>query len=47
MRHRLQVYRNQTAPLIDYYRQRSLLKEVDGDGPVEDVTGRIVASLSR
>ena len=46
VRHRLQVYRNQTAPLIDYYRQRGLLKEVDGDGPVEDVTGRIVASLS-
>lgn len=45
VRHRLQVYRNQTAPLIDYYRQRNLLREVDGDGPVEEVTARIVASL--
>ena len=47
VRHRLQVYQNQTAPLLDYYRQRGLLREVDGDGPVAEVTSRIEASLGR
>lgn len=47
VRRRLEVYRAQTAPLIDYYRQRHLLREVDGDGEVEDVTKRIEAVLAR
>lgn len=46
VRRRLKVYKAQTAPLIDYYQQRGLLKEVDGDGPVEEVTRRIEVTLS-
>jgi adenylate kinase len=38
---RLQVYRDETAPLVDYYRTRGLLASVSGDGSVEDVTRRI------
>jgi adenylate kinase len=35
--HRLEVYANQTAPLLDYYRDRNLLTEVSGEGSVEQV----------
>jgi len=45
IRHRMNVYRAQTAPLVDYYRGQSLLRTVDGEGSVDDVTGRILAVL--
>lgn len=34
---RLDVYENQTAPLVEYYRGKELLKAVDGDRPVDEV----------
>ena len=34
VRNRLQVYQRQTAPLLDYYRQRNTLTTVAGEGPV-------------
>ena len=37
IQHRLDVYQTQTAPLIEYYRGHSILKEVDGDRPVDVV----------
>ena len=37
IQHRLDVYQTQTAPLIEYYRGHSILKEVDGDRPVDEV----------
>lgn len=46
IRHRLAVYAEQTAPLIDLYAARDLVVTVDGLGAVADVTERIVASLS-
>jgi len=42
---RIRVYINQTAPLIDYYRQRDLLVEVDGDQSIEAVTDALMAAL--
>ena len=45
IRVRLQVYDEQTAPLIDVYRERGLLVEVDGLGPVDEVTQRLLAAL--
>lgn len=39
---RLTVYDEQTAPLIDYYRERSLLSDLDGTGPIEQVQRRLV-----
>ena len=42
---RLEVYFNQTAPLIEYYRKDGKLLEVDGEGSVEEVTRRISRSL--
>jgi adenylate kinase len=43
--HRLRVYENQTAPLIEYYRQRNLLRELDGVGTVEEIRRRVVDAL--
>jgi adenylate kinase len=40
IRNRLQVYERQTAPLIDYYFKRGLLKKVEATGDVNDVYGR-------
>jgi adenylate kinase len=45
IRRRQEVYADQTAPLIDVYRGRGLLVEVDGMGEVDDVTKRIFAAL--
>lgn len=42
---RLRAYREQTAPLIDYYRGRGALKSVNGMAPVDDVTRSIDAAL--
>jgi len=43
---RLTVYREQTRPLLDYYRDRGLLRGIDGLGPVDSVTERIVQQLA-
>jgi adenylate kinase len=42
---RLGAYRTQTAPLIDYYRQKGALKSVDGMAGIDDVTRSIDAAL--
>ena len=38
IRHRLEVYRQRTEPLIDFYRNRQQLVSVDGNQPIEVVT---------
>ena len=43
---RLAVYEDQTAPLIDYYRRKGLLSELDGSGSVETVHKRMVELLA-
>lgn len=42
---RLEVYFRDTAPLIDYYRRHGKLIEIDGEGDVKMVTGRIVSAV--
>ncbi len=44
---RIQVYLAQTVPLIDYYRQRGLLSEIDGAQTIEAVTAGLLSSLER
>ena len=46
VRHRLEVYREQTAPLIDVYAGRGVLVKIDAIGPIDDVTERITAALA-
>ena len=45
IRHRLDVYGEQTAPLVDVYSQRGLLLKVDGLGEIDDVTHRLLTAL--
>ncbi|PYO06921.1 MAG: adenylate kinase [Candidatus Rokuibacteriota bacterium] len=44
VRNRLEVYRRQTAPLLDYYRQRNLLVTVSGEGPLATIRDAIRAA---
>lgn len=44
VRNRIKVYLKQTAPLIEHYRERGLLVEVDGDQTVAAVTAELVAA---
>ncbi len=46
VRHRLEVYREQTEPLIDIYDGRGVLVKVDALGPIDEVTERITAALA-
>ena len=45
IRHRLKVYRDQTAPLVEYYSGEGLLATIAATGPVADVTARAKAAI--
>ena len=42
---RLDVYVEQTAPLVEYYEKRGVLVNIDGDGNIDDVFRTIVEKL--
>jgi adenylate kinase len=44
---RLKVYHQKTEPLIDFYRQRNLLTEVNGIGTVPEITERLGSALGQ
>jgi adenylate kinase len=46
VRKRLEAYHRQTLPVATFYKAKSLLREVDGVGPVDEVFERIEKSLS-
>lgn len=45
VRARQQIYAEETAPLVELYRQRGLLVAVDGSGAVDEVAERLVAAV--
>jgi len=45
IRHRQQLYADQTAPLTEVYQEQGLLRRVDGLGTVDEVAARILAAL--
>lgn len=47
IRHRLEVYAAQTAPLVAFYAARGILLGIDATGPVDDVTDRALEALRR
>ena len=47
IRRRLEVYQEQTAPLISFYTDEQILVSVDATGPVDEVTQRAMAVLRR
>ena len=46
VRNRLNVYNDVTAPVIEYYRQRGMLKVVHGEGSMDDVFTRILQAVA-
>ena len=42
---RLDVYDTQTAPLIDYYSKKGIMKSVKGVGSIDDIFKKVVAAL--
>ncbi|MFN2111719.1 MAG: adenylate kinase [Anaerolineales bacterium] len=46
VRQRLEVYQGQTSPLVDYYRKRGNLREIEGDQPIDDVAADIAEEVS-
>jgi adenylate kinase len=47
IRQRMAAYREQTEPLIDYYRKQKRLESIDAMGPMDDVFQRITSAVSR
>ncbi len=45
VRHRLNVYEEKTAPVVDFYRQQGQLAVVDGEGTLDEVFARIVEAI--
>src|SRR5690606_24853112 len=45
IRNRFQIYQDQTAPLIDLYRERGIVVEVDGIGEIDEITDRVLAAI--
>lgn len=45
VKNRLNVYRNETQPVLDYYKKQNLVKEIDGVGSIEEIFNRIVTTL--
>lgn len=45
IRARLDVYENETAPLCDYYRERGVLREIDGLGTPEEISQRVLSQV--
>jgi adenylate kinase len=47
IRHRLEVYQQQTAPLISFYADEGILLGIDATGPVDEITDRALNALRR
>jgi adenylate kinase len=43
---RLSIYESETAPILDVYRERGIVDEIDGLGSLDDITGRITSALA-
>ena len=47
IKHRLNVYAEQTAPIINFYRNEGLLITINASGPVSEITASAISALSR
>ncbi len=46
IKNRIKVYNQQTSPLIDYYRTKGILRDIDGMGTIEEITNRITKAIN-
>ena len=46
IRHRLEVYKEKTSPIVDHYNKQGLVKTIKGDGDIEAIAWRIQENLS-
>ncbi|MBE3047096.1 adenylate kinase, partial [Candidatus Bathyarchaeota archaeon] len=46
VRNRLKIYQEQTAPLIEYYRKKGKLVDIDGSGGIDAVYSQMVKAIS-
>ncbi len=42
---RLAIYERETAPILDVYRERGIVEEIDGVGTLDEITDRVIAAL--
>ena len=47
VKNRIRVYETQTRPLIEYYRERGILIEIDGNQPIKSVTSELLALVNK
>jgi adenylate kinase len=47
IRHRLEVYQDQTSPLVAFYADEGILLGIDATGPVDEITERALSALRR
>jgi len=47
IKHRIEVYKQQTEPLIDYYKKKGLLVHIDGEREIDEVRSDITKALER
>lgn len=47
VKNRIKVYMQQTAPLIDYYTNSGLIREINGDQPIDQVTADLMAIMPK
>ncbi|HIG47695.1 MAG TPA: adenylate kinase [candidate division Zixibacteria bacterium] len=46
IKYRLEIYKQETIPLIDYYQRAGILEQINGDASPEEVTNRILACIA-
>ena len=44
---RLEVYRSQTEPLVEYYGRSGIVHDFDGNGPIDRISSEIITFLSK
>lgn len=47
VKNRLNVYWNETLPVLNYYKEKGLVEEIDGTGSIEEIFGRIKKTLQK
>ena len=47
VKHRIEIYLEKTLPLLDYYRARHLVSEIEGVGTIDEIHGSVLSALEK